>query len=92
MFIYSSPPGRPAAFGQGSMKNMCVLAGLLWNWNMVTTPLLLSFAGLLRIRAVYFPHDTSILSSRLFVSYILTNKALDIDAIKLNYDFAVRHL
>lgn len=48
--------GRDSSFD----GRVCRIAGMLWNWNMVATPLLLSIAGVLRIKAVYWPHNYSI--------------------------------
>ncbi|KAL5263921.1 hypothetical protein ACHWQZ_G005115 [Mnemiopsis leidyi] len=39
------------------LRPLCDTAGMLWNWNMVITPLLLSVAGLMRLHGVYWPHS-----------------------------------
>eukprot|EP00116_Pleurobrachia_bachei_P010796 sb/3471058/ len=56
--------GRPKSFD----TPLCFVAGWLWNWNMVTTPMLLSLSGIFRIRAVYYPHDSSFVTTKPFVS------------------------
>ncbi|KAL5263924.1 hypothetical protein ACHWQZ_G005118 [Mnemiopsis leidyi] len=55
---------RPTAYN----SPVCELSGWLWNWNMVTTPLLIALAGLMKIRAVYWPHSNSLASSKPFIT------------------------
>ena len=55
--------GRPKSFD----TPLCFVAGWLWNWNMVTTPMLLSLSGIFRVRAVYYPHDSSFVTTKAFV-------------------------
>jgi hypothetical membrane protein len=58
---------RPSTYN----NTLCEAAGWLWNWNMITTPLLLALAGMMKIRAVYRPHDNSFVSSKIFVSILI---------------------
>ena len=49
--------GRDNWFSKSVPLAVCQIAGVVWNWNMVITPLLLSVAGLMRLHGVYWPHS-----------------------------------
>ena len=52
------------------------MAGMVWNWNMIITPLLLALACAMRFHAVYWPHSKFFSDNRNLVRYFIAQSMI----------------